>query len=174
VRAIAAANLRRVILLRLAIGVGCLAVAIVIAVLLRSGVGFTLAAGFVAVGGVYCVASYRGWHARRLVIRSPGMQVQYDGWCRPPDGCNYALFRPDTASGPPFAVLRLPIRREMSAGAGWFFGAGDTKAGALVARDGRLLGAGRILDDGSSAWDRRGVAPPWYVMNPPDLNPPGG
>lgn len=52
--------------------------------------------------------------AARAGLRS-GMfrAVRAEGWCRPPDGCNYAIFT-GTDADEPGAVVRLPLRREVS------------------------------------------------------------
>ena len=132
------------------------------------------AVGAATIGGLYGVAAYRALRALLVVKSVPGRLVRFEGWCRPTDGCNFALFAAENSLDTPFAVIRLPLVREMSSGTGWVFQRGSESAAALVSERGELLGAGRIVNDGAARWLRRDDAPPRFVIKPPDLKPPAG
>jgi len=174
VREAAVSSLRRLLLARtgLCVLLGSAAVAVVYT--WQTRLALVAAASSVTTGGLYGVAAYRAFRARLVVQRAPGRPVRYQGWCRPPDGCNYALFAADTSVDRPFAVIRLPIVREMSSGSGWLFHRNSESAAALVGGDGELLGAGRVIDDGIARWLRRDDGPSRFVMKPPDFKPPAG
>lgn len=132
----------------------------------------------VFLSGIFFVASYRYVVAERGVERGPYLPVYAIGWCRPPDGCNYALFDGAAREAPAW-VVRLPLRRPMASGAAWLCGSSAQSwigAVALVAESGELLGAGRIVSDKKAAarWARRATMPGPLVQKPPDgWFPPG-
>lgn len=158
---------------RLAISVPLAVVAVGAVAILQNRAGFFVAAMAGGVCGAYGVAAFRAIRARQTLHTDPGLAVTYEGWCRAPDGCNFACFRAVDPTDEPFAVVRLPIVREMSKGSGWLF-QGRGAAAALVSADGELLGTGRIIDDGLARWNRRAEPTPKNVMNPPKWTPPGG
>lgn len=130
-------------------------------------------------GALYLVAGWRKHVAAKCVRGGPYRAVRVQGWCRPPDGCNYGIFEsiavPEGAR--PSWVMRLPLRREMFTGPAWLCGTPDLAAAALVGVDGAVLGAGRIrpTDDGLRVWYRRETPPGHFVARPPeDFLPPGG
>ncbi len=174
VRAAVLTTLRRLSRMRIAICLLMSTAMVAALVALPGGLSLMVAAGSASLAGVYGVGAYRSMKARRVVASEPGMHVRYEGWCRSPDGCNYAMFNPESVSDVPFAVLRLPIVREMSTGSGWFFQGSGTNAAALVSVHGELLGAGRVLADGTSRWQRRAEPAPRFVMKPPTFKPPAG
>jgi hypothetical protein len=135
------------------------------------GVGVFLA-------GIFLVAAYRARAALHAVEQGPYLRVHAIGWCRPPDGCNYAIFD-GTDRDTPTWVLRLPLRRPMTVADAWLCGdARPSQKGAVALIDdsGDLLGAGRIVSvaKGMERWRRSMTAPGRLVQKPPEgWYPPG-
>ena len=128
---------------------------------------------------VYSVAWRRASMAGRALRRGPFQRVRAVGWCRPGDGCNYAVFANDDDPSPDL-VVRLPLRRDVESEVeGWF--AGETNpvlygGVALFGADG-LLATGRVLPNRRAVkvWARRSIEPGSWVQRPPtDWYPPGG
>ena len=103
--------------------------------------------------------------AGRALRRGPFQRVRAVGWCRPGDGCNYAVFANDDDPSPDL-VVRLPLRRDVESEVeGWF--ADETNpvlygGVALFGADG-LLGVRsqsgfEPLNDGCVGRNRSGIA----------------
>ena len=141
--------------------------------------GLTIGALGVAGGSVFGTALLRAVIARSLVRTGPYARVRVVGWCRPPDGCNYALFFRDESSHPG-AVVRLPIRRGMKGSAvAWVAGPvrPSTFGSVGLFDESGLLATGRVVDSGIGLkrWQRRATEPGRTVSRPPkDWLPPGG
>ena len=142
--------------------------------LIVAGIGLVLL-------GIYLVATWRARLARDGILNGPWHKVFVVGWCRPPDGCNYAVFDASTNDRTiPQYVVRLPLRRAMKDGSAWLGGIptqGLLRSVALVAESGELLGTGRILGRkiARTRWERRAQPPSKLVARPPeDRLPPGG
>jgi hypothetical protein len=126
---------------------------------------------------LYAVVIYRYSNAK-IALRSTPAPVWVRGWCRPPDGCNYAVFdsEPDEGTEPEL-VVRLPIKRAMATGPAWLCLTINRDAAVLFDDQGNFLGAGRVLASGraSTVYPRRDEPPGKHVMQPPkDFLPPGG
>jgi hypothetical protein len=129
--------------------------------------------------GLYAVALRRVVIAQSSLRDGPVRAVRAVGWCRPPDGCNYAVFiGPDLST--PDAVIRLPLRREVSPSIdGWLCGdvVPAVWGGVALIGESGLLATGRIVSrrTGQKRWQRRSVEPGRWVQRPPrDWLPPGG
>jgi hypothetical protein len=175
-------ELARVASAAMRVGVG-LAVALPVGISLLA-IGGPVAFGVTLVGlgvvlpSLFFVAAYRSSAAARAVDRGPYRRVHAVGWCRPPDGCNYAIFEGPERSRPSW-VLRLPLRRPMTTADAWLCGAPQPSwftALALIDDSGDVLGAGRIVAPRTAVtrWNRR-EAPPSRLVAPPPRNwyPPG-
>lgn len=159
---------------------GCvvvIALGVLLAVTLPQ-VGLFLAGIGVTFGSIYGLALRRVLAARAALRSGPFRGVRAEGWCRPPDGCNYALFA--SPGDMPDAVLRLPLRREMRGAVdAWLAGRIEPAilGGVGLFNDEGLLGTGRILPGhlGRKRWMRRRKEPGRLVQRPPeDWLPPGG
>lgn len=135
-------------------------------VALAGGLGLTL-------GFLFGIAWWRVAAAHRATFVGPFERVHAVGWCRPPDGCNFAMFLIDREDGDePDYVLRLPVRRQMAKSDAWLCGSPKpAMLGGLALLSGTgLLGAGRIVSRraGLKRWRRKDVPPGKHVMRPPN------
>jgi hypothetical protein len=161
---------------------GCLALIAVGVVLAAIGAPFAafMAAGFgLTFGSIYGVGRRRAAVARRVLHGGNPRAVWAVGWCRPPDGCNYALFM-QAKSEEPHVVVRLPLRRDMERStSAWVYGSlkRSVLGGvALVGPEG-LLATGRVVSSRTARkrWRRFDTVPSVWVQRPPeDWLPPGG
>lgn len=138
-----------------------------------------LVAGFgLTFGALYGVAWRRASAARSALEASEFVEVRAVGWCRPPDGCNYALFN-DSEQESPDWVLRLPVRREMKRSvSAWVAGRLEPSVlgGVALFDEEGLLATGRIVEpaSGRKKWERRNKEPGRMVQRPPEgWYPPG-
>lgn len=164
------------------VAAGCGAVVVAAALLALVGVPQValVIGGFGLIFGALYGTAWRRATAARAGLRS-GMfrAVRAEGWCRPPDGCNYAIFT-GTDADEPGAVVRLPLRREMKRFAhAWL--AGDAEPSVLggvgLFDSGGLLATGRVVSERTARkrWLRRGQIPGRHVQRPPEgWYPPGG
>lgn len=141
-------------------------------------VGLLLAAGGMTFGALYGIAWRRAGAAERALSSSPPRAAYCAGWCRPPDGCNYAVFFTEENRTPDL-VVRLPLRRDMVASTeGWFCGSTSPSllGGVALLGPKGLLATGRVVPERSARkkWARRTTEPGWWVQRPPeDWIPPG-
>ena len=155
VRAAALASTSRLVRRHVLIA-GCSLVAeILLVVLVSRQFVLPLILAFMTYSVLFGIAGYRALRGHQAIASEPGVSVRFEGWCRPPDGCNYAMFPNDGSSSVPFAVLRLPVVRRMSSGSGWLFESSRSKAAALVGAAGEVLAVGRLVDDCLDRWQRR-------------------
>ena len=162
------------------VAIGCIAViglGVLLAVTVPQ-VGLVLAGIGLTFGALYGLALRRATAARSALRSGRFREVRAEGWCRPPDGCDYALFA--SPGNEPDAVLRLPLRREMKRSVeGWLAGSTEPSilGGVGLFNDEGLLATGRIVSDrsGRKRWMRREREPGRLVQRPPeDWYPPGG
>jgi hypothetical protein len=154
---------------------------VVVATRVHKEIGAVLGLSGLIFVGIFGIASFRASKAANAITHGPWARVYAVGWCRPPDGCNYAVFtRTPRPGDAPALVMRLPLRRQMVTATGWLCGLTQPRrfgAVALLSDDGALLGTGRIVSDRAAAnlWRRHDTEPSRFVMKPPDdWLPPGG
>jgi hypothetical protein len=143
--------------------------------------GALLGFGCLVFTGIFGIAWVRATKASAGITDGPWLRVFAVGWCRPPDGCNYAVFADvRQPQDTPALVIRLPLRREMRSSNAWLCGApkrGLLRSVALLAESGELLATGRVLRSSVAVdrWRRRADEPSRFVIRPPDdWLPPGG
>ena len=155
VRSSALTSATRLVRKYVLIALGSLALEALLLVFVSSRFVWFLILAFLIYAVLFGVAAYRALRGRQAIASEDGVSVKFEGWCRPPDGCHYAMFPKDGSSAVPFAVLRLPLVRRMSSGSGWLFESSRSTAAALVGADGELLAIGRLVDNGLDRWQRR-------------------
>lgn len=185
-RVAAQADLARIARTTALVSTACIGVAVLGAVAAIAGLPpqvalllLLLAAGGVTFGALFGIAWRRAGAAKRALTASTPLAANCAGWCRPPDGCNYAVFF-TAEERTPDLVVRLPLRREMvSSTQGWLYGSAKPSlvgGVALVGPNG-LLATGRVVPKRSARkkWARRTTEPAWWVQRPPEnWLPPGG
>ena len=133
----------------------------------------TLGIGVLIVSLFFVWSVYRLRAARKSVLAGPYQAVRAVGWTRPPDGCNYGLFRgSDARQDDPDWVLRLPLKRHVRTTSAILCGTprpGSYFGGlALIDPDGSFLAAGRIVGPytAQKRWERRTKPTPWWADGP--------
>lgn len=157
------------------ISVGCVAVAAsgaFIALLTIPQLGLLIAGLGLTFAALYGIAWRRASAARSAIRSGQFREVTAKGWCRPPDGCNYALFA-TSGSEEPDAVLRLPLRRELKRSAdAWLAGNNvpSLLGGVGLLNEDGLLATGRIVSERTARkrWARREKEPGRMVQRPPE------
>lgn len=178
----AAADLRRIATTGSWVTLGCGGLVLVGFPLAALGVPFLafMAWGFgFTFGSLYAIAWRRAAVARSRLQAGDARAVWAVGWCRPPDGCNYALFV-QASSETPHVVVRLPLRRDMErSSAAWVYGSLKPAmlGGLALLGSNGLLATGRVVSSRAARrkWQRFDTTPSIWVQRPPEnWMPPAG
>lgn len=139
-----------------------------------------LAAALFTGSAVFGLQAYRTRTAKRHLRNGCMAEVLAVGWTRVPDGCNYAIFPPesDPTEREPDLVIRLPRAVATGTQRAWLCGSSEPSlvgGVALIDRSGRVVAVGRVRSprSGAKVWARRHAPTPrWmggrHLNDPPD------